>query len=84
MPTLQPAMKAIRLVVPEREEFAPIRDLDGTVTRVAAPKGSYRYRRGDASFEFETTGRTEVSDGVRVEVFTAHRADVRTPLAREA
>ncbi|MDA2813404.1 hypothetical protein O4J56_22350 [Nocardiopsis sp. RSe5-2] len=84
MPTLQPAMKAIRLVVPEREEFAPIRDLDGTVTRVAAPKGSYRFRRGDASFEFESTGRTETADGVSAEVFTAHRADVKLPLARGA
>ena len=67
----QPDMKRIRLAVPDQPEFAPIRDLDGTLTEVADPKDGYRYKRGDATYEFSASGHRADTDGIPVEVFTA-------------
>ncbi|QBI54553.1 hypothetical protein [Streptomonospora litoralis] len=67
----QPEMKRIKLIVPEAPEFAAIRDLDGTFTEVADPRSGYRFKRGDVSFEFASTGETTEADGGTAEVFTA-------------
>lgn len=75
MSILQPDMKRIKLVVPDAPEFASIRDLDHTFTEVADPKGRYRFKRDDLSFEFESTGETTEEGGRSVEVFAAIRAN---------
>ncbi|MEV6820360.1 hypothetical protein AB0M72_16550 [Nocardiopsis dassonvillei] len=71
MRIIQPSMKRIKLVVPDTVDFVGIRDLDGTFTKVASPKKSYRFKREDASFDFASTGKTVEEDGDKAEVFTA-------------
>ncbi|MDA0566030.1 hypothetical protein LG943_17160 [Streptomonospora sp. S1-112] len=71
MSILQPDMKRIKLEVPDAPEFADIRDLDGTWTEVADPKSGYRFKRGNVTFRFSSTGHTVDENGVKAEVFTA-------------
>ncbi|WP_420160079.1 hypothetical protein [Nocardiopsis sp. CNT-189] len=73
MSILQPAMKRIRLDVPDAPEFSEVRDLDGSFAEVADPRDRYRYKRGGRTVVFEATGESLTEEGAQVAVFTAVR-----------